>query len=222
MPQAGQNDARRSTRAHIAGVLAIGLMLITGCGEGGADEPGPGANEPAASSPTSASSDTATSSPEPEPEASVEPATGAVMKVEAVKSSSQLRLPKGYRQVSSLPMSATGYEKSAALTRINLYTFVNTAYPADTDELAKLWRGRGQTPFGPQPRRLDDVVVDGTTALHLVGRGEERGLFAEVFQVISADYEERVMLTFTFGSGESEAERQQFIEPVLATWTFSW
>lgn len=220
MPLTRQNDAQRSARVHIAATLALGALLITGCGEGAADEPGSAANEPALSAPSDPTSGADTSSPEPE--ATIEPATGPVMKVEAMKSSSQLRLPEGYGKTSSLPMSASGYDRGAELAGINLYAFVNTAYPADTDELARLWKGRGRTPFGPPARRQPDEIVDGTYALHLSGPGEYPGEFVELYQVISADFEERVQLSFTFEKNESVAERREFIEPVLATWTFSW
>lgn len=217
MPLRRQNDARRSARVRIAVTLGLGALLITGCGDGAADEPDSAANEAAPSDPTSGAD---TSSPEPE--ATIEPATGPVMKVEAMKSSSQLRLPEGYGKTSPLPMSASGYDKGAELAGIRLYTFVNTAYPADTDELAKLWKGRGRTPFGPPARRQPDEIVDGTYALHLSGPGEYPGEFVEAYQVISADFQERVLLSFTFEKNESRAERREFIEPVLATWTFSW
>ena len=197
--------------SKLALVVAIALVSSACGGEDPADR-----TTTDSTSPTSATQPSESSQGAP----SVEPASGPRLKVKSKYYSSQITAPEGWRGYRPVPIRDTARPRTAHYPEMDIYTMVNVGEPHSLNEMYQLWRGKGNYPFGPEPRRLPDLEADGHSVLHMVGRGENPKHVVEMFATISSDFESKVEVTFTFADGESQAERDAVTAPVLATWTF--
>lgn len=194
-------------RLGVAAATTVLACVLTACG--GSAEPGAaGGPDGSTSSSPSSSSSPAESSASPSETAStpaVAPATGPVLKVKGMR----VRAPEGWLTTIRVAAGQNAYPRGQVGTTAGVNRFPNSGlYEIDElgdEQLGDMGRGR---------KRLDDLEIDGTQVYHLVG-SPEKGTQVERFGTIAAD--QRVALLFTFGNGESRAEKDEIIQSMLAT-----
>ena len=193
---------RRTTSGALS--LLVCAALLGGCGE---DEPDPEA-EPDASSTSTSADDTDPTEPS---EPSVEPASGEVVELGSLT----VTFPQGFdtREASSMggdvvTGDAPDGDARIAFVAAEDYNHQSLDTAVDYAIAAGLWTRR--------PKRLGDVEVDGVKMYQLSGPGSGGSTDVQ-FGAEHGGYD----ISLTIGAVGPAAERQELIDSILATATWS-
>lgn len=98
---------------------------------------------------------------------------------------------------------------------IELFRFPQLSFES-IDEQA---RANAKSPiWGPRPERAEDITVGGILVTHLSGTSS-RGYQREQFATLVG--QQQLEVNFFFANHESQAERDEIVQSVLASWEFT-
>lgn len=186
---------------------AVATLLLLGAGCSGDDDPGAGPTDPAS---TSASSGAPTDAPTDDPTASVEPATGPLLKIKGV----QMNAPQGWRQTTDIVTFHTQAAPASGIgaARLNALPFFGDAPSLDRQVRISL-----KAEEEIQPKRQPDIEIGGSDFYHLAGPISD-AIYYERFGTTDRGYQ--VTISFEFDRDLPEAQRQRLVEASLAS--FAW
>ncbi|WP_310962368.1 hypothetical protein [Nocardioides terrisoli] len=198
--------------------LAAVLMLVSGCGSGHpAASSGPGSAAPSASHPTPSPSSTATPPTAP-------PAKGA----QVTGTGYRLRLPKGWRDVTSKLKTDTGIDRAAGAVQ-SVHGFRSNFNVVVTDgsltmaQLPTVTANIRQRMLSTAPKYavLPQTRIAGSPAGHLAGLRSEvnKPYWIDQYVVLGPDH--CYIISFSFSPKVPTHQRQHTIDSVLTSWSWS-
>ena len=191
---------------HLSKMLGFVLVALVMSGCSSSQDSTSGGSDPGQAATT-----TPVEEPTGEPTPTVAPAAGETIKVKGMSAN----LPAEWVAGTASAIQASGYPRTDAGSIMTLFRFPQLLVES-LDEQAR--DNATRSDWDNTLKRQDDVTVDGQVVSHLSGTvrpGEYVDLFATLLD------RQQFELEFSFGNGESRAERDEIVQSVLASWRFA-